>query len=216
MTTMTPEKIREELAKPFSPDVLQTVNKGGTNLTYVPVAEVIARLNMVVGAGNWGDDTEVWISSEHPDSIVGKSKVWIRIGEEVAEVTGHGGDTIKFYGDKHKNAGKPLDLGDAYKTAASDAFKKACQKFGIGLDIARKEDALEAEAADRARIESEGYPLIGAEDTAELKDKIAKLSDTEKAALKKWWIKKIPASLDSGELTEYYLPIIKAELATYE
>ena len=43
----------ERLSEPFPAEVERTLRKGGTTLTYIPVSEVIARLNNVLGVNGW-------------------------------------------------------------------------------------------------------------------------------------------------------------------
>jgi hypothetical protein len=212
---MDAAKIREELARPFPEEVLQAVKKGGANLTYVPVAEVIARLNLVLGTENWGSDIDVWIAPEHPKSIVAKAKVWAVIDGVRTEKTGFGGEAIKFYKDGGPNEGIPLDLGDSYKGASSDAFKKACTQLGVGLDIARKEDALAAEQYDLERFEKDKAPVLTSEDITNIRARIDELSKEDRRDFAGWWADNVPYKLDSGKVTEAYLDDIAAQISTY-
>ena len=43
----------ERLSEPFPKEVERTLRKGGTLLTYIPVSEVITRLNNVLGVDGW-------------------------------------------------------------------------------------------------------------------------------------------------------------------
>jgi hypothetical protein len=53
---------------------------------------------------------------------------------------GIGGQTIK-----RKKDGTIVDLGDEFKGAVSDALKKAAQALGVGLYLARSEEAMSEE-----------------------------------------------------------------------
>lgn len=198
---VTPEKITDELNVPFDDSMLGTVKKGGASLTYVPVAEVIARLNFVLGAENWSDEGEAWISDDYPDWALAKVKITAVINGQYATHTGFGGESLKFY-SKGDNAGKPLDLGDGLKGAYSDAFKKAAQKFGVGLDIARKEDALALEADERHRIALEGVPRASDEVIKSITELLGSFDDEQKATSKAWWKENRIPGLSSGDITE--------------
>src|SRR4051812_36545620 len=55
-----------KLSEPFAPAMLRTVHKGGTALSYIPVAEVIVRLNEVLGYDGWSYRVmERWSAGEH-------------------------------------------------------------------------------------------------------------------------------------------------------
>ena len=126
------------LALPFDKSAESSMVKGGTRLTYIPVSEVIHRLNEVL-AYNWS----YTVQSCHrdpldPDYIVAHvtMKVYLPQGQQpVAIRDGFGGVKVKRTRD-----GAIVDLGDEYKGAVSDALKKAAQSFGVGLYLARHED----------------------------------------------------------------------------
>lgn len=133
----------QQLSEPFDPSMERTLSKSGTMLTYIPVSEVIARMNRVLGPSNWDMIVDrVERDKIDPDFVIAHVRVRAIIdGREVVK-DGVGGQTIK-----RKKSGDIVDLGDEYKGAVSDAFKKACQMLGVGLYLARNEDAMEAEAA---------------------------------------------------------------------
>ena len=117
------------LSAPFPKEVEKQLDKGGTLLTYIPVSEVIVRLNEVFGVAGW---SYILVKSERdaldPEYIV--AHVRLTAGESVKD--GVGGTKIK-----RTKAGDILDLGDEHKTAVSDALKKAAQALGVGLYLAR-------------------------------------------------------------------------------
>jgi len=132
-----------ELSAPFPPGVERALSKGGTTLTYIPVSEVINRLNRVVGVDNWSSEI---IRCERdaldPDFIVAHVRLTIRGtkpngADHNIWKDGLGGQKIKRTRD-----GSIVDLGDEFKGAVSDALKKAAQQLGIGLYLARSEEAL--------------------------------------------------------------------------
>jgi recombination DNA repair RAD52 pathway protein len=141
------------LSEPFPQEMERSLNKGGASLTYIPVSEVVNRMNKVIGVGNWS--LKVQNFSEIGDSVVAHVTVIATIdGNEVTR-DGVGGQKIK----RIKATGLAVDYGDEVKGAVSDAFKKAVQTFGIGLYLARSEDAIEIEQVMDAEISRPVEPV---------------------------------------------------------
>jgi hypothetical protein len=117
--------------------MLGSVTKGGTKLTYVPVSEVIQRLNDVLGLTAWSWETDrVWRDEHDPEWVIATGKLTATIDGVTATKAGEGGVRVK-----KMKSGEPVDLGDEFKGAASDALKKAAQKFGVALYLSRKPEA---------------------------------------------------------------------------
>ncbi len=133
-----------QLAAPFPVEMERAINKGGVEIIYIPISEVIARLNMVLGVDGWSmkvvsvgrDETDV-------DEIISHVALSARFGDVIVEKHGVGGSSVK----RIKNSGKTLDLGNDFKGAVSDGLKKAAQQLGVGLYLARTADALDIEDA---------------------------------------------------------------------
>jgi hypothetical protein len=121
------------LSAPFPKEVEKQLDKGGATLTYIPVSEVIVRLNDVFGPLGW---SYTLVKCERdvldPDFLV--AHVSMTVGDITRD--GVGGQKIK-----RTRAGDIVDLGDEYKGAVSDALKKAAQSFGVGLYLARGHSA---------------------------------------------------------------------------
>ena len=88
---------------------------------------------------------------------------------------------------KRTKAGDIVDLGDEFKGAVSDALKKACQHFGVGLYLARDVEAIEVDEAMHA-------PAVVTPVQTALKDKYDKfievralLDDEQVKALRAYW-----------------------------
>ena len=117
------------LSAPFPKEVERQLDKGGATLTYIPVSEVIVRLNDVFGPLGW---SYTLVKCERdvldPDFLV--AHVSMTVGNITRD--GVGGQKIK-----RMKSGDIVDLGDEYKGAVSDALKKAAQSFGVGLYLAR-------------------------------------------------------------------------------
>lgn len=134
--------IYKELSERFPAEMERELRKGSTTLTYIPVSEVIARMNKVIGIDKWSSTViKVERDAIDPDFIVAHVRVTVEFPDEnFVTKDGFGGQKIK-----RTKSGEIVDLGDEYKGAVSDAFKKACQMLGVGLYLARSEDALEVE-----------------------------------------------------------------------
>ena len=155
----------QALSEPFDPPVEKQLKKGGTSLTYIPVSEVISRLNRVLGVDMWSYEI---ISCKRdnldPDYIVAHIRLTATFvpTENAPALTvvkdGIGGQKIK----RTKN-GDIVDLGDEMKGAVSDALKKAAQHLGVGIYLARSEEAIYLEQAEDqadAPISSEHFEKL--------------------------------------------------------
>lgn len=148
-------KMQSDLSEQFPSEVERQLKKGGTYLTYIPVSEVINRLNKVLGFDGWSYEI---IKCERdaldPDFIVAHVRLSVFPGaDKFVSVTkdGFGGQKIK-----RTKTGEIVDLGDEFKGAVSDALKKAAQALGVGLYLARTEEAMEAtEVAPAPKIDPE-------------------------------------------------------------
>jgi recombination DNA repair RAD52 pathway protein len=180
------ERILTDLSEPFPPEMERELRKGGTTLIYIPVSEVIARLNRIFGVRGWS--TEI-IKCERdaldPDFIVAHVRLSVTMdGGWGAVVTkdGFGGQKIK-----RTKQGEIVDLGDEFKGAVSDALKKAAQQFGVGLYLSRSDEALNLEIErDHATNAPQIDPNISA-----LWSKFRELSKdfdaTQKSKLNEFW-----------------------------
>lgn len=135
--------IYQELSEPFPQEMERTVSKSGRSLTYIPISEVIARLNKVIGVNNWSSEiVSCQRDAISPDWVIAHVRVTANIAGETIVKDGVGGQAVKY-----TKKGDILDLGDEFKGAMSDALKKAVQQLGVGLYLARDVDALEVEEA---------------------------------------------------------------------
>jgi recombination DNA repair RAD52 pathway protein len=136
--------IYQQLTEPFHPEVERTITKSGTSLTYIPVSEVINRMNKVLGVDKWSMTV---IKCERdaidPDFVVAHVRL--------EYVSGDGANIIRdgIGGQKIKRT---------KQGAISDALKKAAQTLGVGLYLARTDDAIEIEQVMEATAEVEAAP----------------------------------------------------------
>jgi hypothetical protein len=158
---------RPTLTQPFK-DV-QTLKKGGANLSYVPASAVVDRLNCALGVGRWSFTCEAWRDERDPDFVIAK-------GQFTVHATNHAGIgscIIEQYGGQQINRGKKgadgepgpiLDLADDYKGSCSDALKKACSHIGVALYLSLGHAPMSAAKFDEER----GGEPTGAEDDGDL------------------------------------------------
>jgi hypothetical protein len=183
-----------ELNEPFPPEVERELKKGGTFLTYIPISEVIARLNRIFGVTGWSSEI---IKCERdaldPDFIVAHVRLTVsNIFDDdhgtfypsgtLVSKDGFGGQKIK-----RTKSGEIVDLGDEFKGAVSDALKKAAQQLGIGLYLSRSDEALSLEieqemAAQKPVIDDRVAALWG-----QFRDISSGLTSEQKADLAKFW-----------------------------
>ena len=146
--------IANDLSAPFPKEVEQTLKKGGASLTYIPVSEVITRLNKVIGVNNWSSSIlSCQRDTLDPDFVVAHVALTAVIDGQTIHKEGIGGQKIK-----RTKSGDIVDLGDEMKGAVSDALKKAAQQLGVGLYLARSEDALSIE--EHEQVEASRDPEI--------------------------------------------------------
>jgi hypothetical protein len=171
----------EMLSEPFPEEMEKTLRKGGASLTYIPVSEVITRLNKVFGVDGWSSEILSCGRDEiDPDFVVARVRLVVYFDKNALPIfkDGIGGQKIK-----RTKAGEIVDLGDEMKGAASDALKKAAQHLGIGLYLARDADAIEMEQAQEAPKELSATQKLY-ENFVGLRDK---LDDAQRKNLRDWW-----------------------------
>lgn len=179
------------LSEPFPVEVERQLKKGGASLTYIPVSEVITRLNKVLGVDMWSYEI---ISCERdtldPDFVVAHVRLSATFvpTDSAPPLTvvkdGIGGQKIK----RTKN-GDIVDLGDEMKGAVSDALKKAAQHLGVGLYLARSEESLSLE-----HTENSADQPISAEHFEKLRSILNALPPVDIERAKEHWV-----SLSSGK-----------------
>lgn len=136
--------IEKALAQPFPEEMEKVLMKSGVELIYLPISEVINRLNKVLGVDNWSFEIiSVRRDDIDPDELVAHVSITAEINGKSVVKHGFGGQSVK----RVKSSGKPVDLGNDFKGAVSDALKKATQLLGVGLYLARSADAMDAEDA---------------------------------------------------------------------
>lgn len=137
-------EITRALYAPFPEEMEQIMTISGVNLRFIPVSEVINRLNKVLGVDSWSSEVlRLERDQNEPDEIIAHVSITADIAGKRVVKHGVGGTSIK----RIKSTGKPVDLGNSLKMAVSDALKKAAQQLGVGLYLSRSLNAIDAEEA---------------------------------------------------------------------
>jgi hypothetical protein len=189
----------------------RTVTKSGVNLTYIPVSEVINRLNKVLGVEKWSF-TVISCQRDATDNEFVVAHVRLQFifddptyGTHTVTRDGIGGQRIK-----RTKQGQIVDLGDEFKGAISDALKKAAQTLGVGLYLARSEDAMEVEQAMEvsAQPAQPVSPLL-----SKVKDLLEALDDERKGQVKAFWAEHSGGqSKPLSKMTDDELELIMSEI----
>lgn len=113
MSTKYPD-LFEGLAAPFHPREIRVRSQGARQFQYITARTAMNRLDSILGPENWWDDYE-----HRGHTVICRLTLHLPGGERVtkSDAGGHAG---------------LQDAGDDEKSAISDAFKRACTKFGIG------------------------------------------------------------------------------------
>jgi hypothetical protein len=173
---MNSNEIAKTLSEPFSEEMERVLVKSGVELVYLPISEVINRLNKALGVDGWSFEIiSVRRDEIDSDEIIAHVSLTAAIGDKTVVKHGFGGQSVK----RTKKDNKPLDLGNDFKGAVSDALKKAAQQLGVGLYLARSVDAMDAEQA----IDAGGYGHV-TEMSSELEEQWNNFVEITKAMTK--------------------------------
>lgn len=131
--TKSPDEILHWLRTNETPLDVVEVREGraGVRFYYLRHQYVTETLNTICGF-DW--DFEVLREEMREDEVMVLGQLTVRIGERTIRKAQYGGAPVERY-SSGDNQGKIISLGDAYKSAASDALKKAASLIGIGLDL---------------------------------------------------------------------------------
>lgn len=119
---METKKITDEMVAKLTaplPAEAITENKQKTFLSSIKPIYITQRLNEVFGYGNWRTKVDVVTEKDDGSTVV---KTTLEIPEYGVYLEQYGG---------HQDR----DLGDSYKSSATDALTKCASYLGIGLDV---------------------------------------------------------------------------------
>ena len=193
----------EQLAEPFDDILIYQRSVGGRSFDYVAVAEYIARLNKVLGTGNWNYEIlKCDVQPEYKDSVVAHVRVTANVDGTMAVKEAYGGAKVKMM-----KSGGVMDLGNDFKSASSDAFKKACQGFGIALHLARSEESLALDIEESYPVEGEHWQVFA--------ENFKSLDDEKKNQFREWFKEqgfkdeKPNRSMDSDDFAQCQVEVIR-------
>ena len=112
------EEMVAKLTAPLPAEAI-TENKQKTFLSSIKPIYITQRLNEVFGYGNWRTKVDVVTEKDDGSTVV---KTTLEIPEYGVYLEQYGG---------HQDR----DLGDSYKSSATDALTKCASYLGIGLDV---------------------------------------------------------------------------------
>lgn len=140
----------KELSEPKNAVVQTRQGGGGKQLSYIAGKWYIERLNSVL-KDNWQWE----VVSIQPTGI--SYIVHGRLTIDGVSRDGVGGADLKFTKDKEKTPQNvaPEQFENAVKSAETDAFKRACEKFGLGLFL-----SVDEESAKNAQTEEQRESAI--------------------------------------------------------
>ncbi|HIG29908.1 MAG TPA: hypothetical protein EYQ50_19755 [Verrucomicrobiales bacterium] len=165
----------DQLAEPFDDMLIYQRSVGGRQFDYVAVAEYVARLNKVLGPSNWNYEIlKCHVQPEYKEHVIAHVRVTAVVDGATAIKEQYGGAKIKMM-----KTGGVMDLGNDFKTAVSDAFKKACQGLGIALHLARSEEALALDVEESYPVPQEQWDVFVSNFRA--------LNDEKKDLFRKWF-----------------------------
>ena len=141
------DDLYQRLARRF--ETHKTVNKGGSDQTYVPAADVIERLNQELGLTGWSfvvvregfTATEAWVLGELTATIDGVQVKRQQYGNEPITM----GRSEKATGDLLKKAG-------------TDALKKCATLIGVAAYLYDEDERREVQAEMREQARSGNRP----------------------------------------------------------
>jgi len=196
----------DQQAEPFDETLIYQRSLGGRNFDYVAVAEYIARLNKVLGTGGWNYEVlKCHVQPEYKEHVISHVRVVASVDGVTAVKEAYGGTKIKML-----KGGGVMDLGNDFKIATSDAFKKACQGLGIALHLARSEEALTLELEESYPIEGDHWQVFA--------ENFRSLDDAKKNLFRTWFAENVPGEskpnrhMDSDLFAKCQVEVIRLSL----
>lgn len=140
---LTAPQLLKILQKTPKEHIYTRPGKGGGNWEYVTGTYVKKILNYVFG---WNWDFEILNESVQANQVIVKGKLTVRDKKNnpiIKEQYGRADVKVK------KGTKIPLDLGNDYKAATTDALKKCASELGIASDIYGKNEFKEVQLVDK-------------------------------------------------------------------
>lgn len=136
----------EKLSDRFPEEILKKKKRGNKELLYAPWAYYAEKLNEVFGAG-WSFTI---VKHDFLTLPNGKYQAFVLVELRI-------GDTVRmaFGGSEPRSKEHLHEITDEYKSAQSDALKKAASLFGLGLYLSKKEEDVNHGAESRSQGRSQ-------------------------------------------------------------
>lgn len=180
------DNMYDRLSEPFPQEMERTVQKSGTRLTYLPVSEIINRMNRIFGPTGWSHEViSCSRDAQEPEWVIAHVRVMTVENQSREKWTVNHHDGFGGVRIKRTKAGEIVDLGDEFKGAVSDALKKACQHLGVGLYLARDVEAIEVDEAMHAPAPQPVAPVANYQQFVEVRDM---LDEAQRKILKEYWM----------------------------
>lgn len=201
--TMTDEQIMAIRSRTPKQFIKKFPGRGGKELSYVPVAIYVRKLNFVFGYGAWS--FEIIKSDVMEGQAVVQGKLIVpAMGLSVGQFGGHPVARVK-------GTNEAVDIGDTLKAAASDCLKKCCSMIGMFADVYSPSDFVDVEVRqaekepEATKVEMDNLKrIIDKSDAKGIKKACAgvktskKYSKEQKKTILEWMDKRM-SSLPDGE-----------------
>ncbi len=131
---LEPEQVKA-LAAPTPPKyIYKRPGRGGMNFDYVSIGYVVSKLDEVFGP-TWSFDVEEvgdmnLLSKTGHIVVKGTLTIQLPNGSTIRKMQ-YGSADVKL----SRSSNRPVDIGDDFKSAASDALKKCASFLGVARDI---------------------------------------------------------------------------------
>lgn len=124
---MNKEELKKRIQEPIDEKVIRYMPKGGANIPFVNITDLKDVLDERAGFGNWS----VYIKNEMVagDYYVVTVTLGITTDEEALSQDGQGSEKVT-----------KEDYGGFVASAYAQAFRRACESFGLGRELWRKEE----------------------------------------------------------------------------
>lgn len=126
MTPVSTSDVYRLLSEPFGVEDLKADTSRGFPLTSINAQSIKDRLNTVIGWDAWAQECEF---TQGDLGVLAHSKLYIIGRDRPVESEGYSDFNIK------DGQFKPNAVGDAYKSARTDALSKAASCIGIGNEV---------------------------------------------------------------------------------
>lgn len=197
---MTDEQIMAIRSRTPGQFIKKFQGRGGKELSYIPVALYVRKLNFVFGYGAWSFEI---VKSEvlEGQAVVQGLLIVPDLNMRIAQFGGH---PVA----RSRDTKEAVDIGDTFKAAASDCLKKCCSMIGMFADLYSPSDFVDVQVtAEPEAAETEMQNLkriIDKSDAKGIKKALAgvkaskKYSKAQKKTIIEWMDKRMSTLPDGS------------------